>query len=58
MKNARKTLLKALVSKKEIYTAMFLKLCAAEDLQMCCESFKVFYIYTNFLSKLRNAAMK
>ena len=46
MKNARKFLLKALVSKKEIYTAMFFKLCAAS-------LFKVLYTYTNFLSKLR-----
>ena len=32
VKNARKSQLKALVTKKEIYTAIFFKLCAAEDL--------------------------
>ena len=46
MKNARKFLLKALVSKKEISTAMVFKLCAAS-------LFKVLYTYTNFLSKSR-----
>ena len=30
VKNVRKSLLKAFVSQKEIYTAMFLKLCAAK----------------------------
>ena len=46
MKNARKFLLKALVSEKEIHTAMFLKLCAAS-------LFKVLYTDANFLPKLR-----
>ena len=41
-KNARKSLLKAFVSQKEIYTAMFLKLCAVE-----------IYTHTNLLLKLR-----
>ena len=45
MKNARKFLLKALVSKKEIYTAMFFKLCAAS-------LFKVRYT-TDILSQSR-----
>ena len=39
VKNVKKSILKALVSKIEIYTAMFLKLFAAEDLQVCRESF-------------------
>ena len=46
MKSGRKFFLKALVSKTEIYTTMFFKLCAAS-------LFKVLYTYTNFLSKLR-----
>ena len=47
VKNARKSLLKALVSKKEIFTVMFLKLCAASF-------FKVIYTDKNFLPKLKN----
>ena len=53
MKNARKFLLKALVSEKEIYTAMFSN-CVPRKICKCAASlFKVFYIYTNFHSKLR-----
>ena len=58
MKNARKSLLKAFVSGKEIYTAMFHKLCAAEDLYVCrdvlwCAASLFKVLCTNFLPKLK-----
>ena len=53
VKNVRKSLLKAFVSQKEIYTAMFLKLCAAKICRYAASLFKVHYADTTFLPKLR-----
>ena len=53
VKNAGKSLLKAFVSQKEIYKAMFLKLCASEIFRWAASLFKVLYTNTNFLPKLR-----